>query len=110
MPYRIRPFKDNGLWVFTDERVGLEKEPLVEGIDTMLDVITQGIPNAADGFELIFCDSEFQGWAYSLEWRRPNIVGGDWYYCPQLDAEGWLCPALGRYFKEPPKQLFICAR
>ena len=33
----IRPYKWNGMWVFDDERVGLDKEPFVAGADTMID-------------------------------------------------------------------------
>jgi len=32
-------------------------------------------------------------------------TGGNWYFCPQLNMEGWLCPALFRYFGEAPKRL-----
>ena len=33
----IHPYKWEGLWVFDDQRVGLEKEPFVEGADTIID-------------------------------------------------------------------------
>ena len=33
----IKPYKWNGMWVFDDERVGLDKEPFVAGADTMID-------------------------------------------------------------------------
>jgi hypothetical protein len=33
-----------------------------------------------------------------LEWRREEY-GGNWYYSPQFDMEGWLCPALFKYFE-----------
>jgi hypothetical protein len=33
----IRPHKWNGMWVFDDERVGLDREPFVAGADTMID-------------------------------------------------------------------------
>jgi hypothetical protein len=43
-----------------------------------------------------------------------NLVGedggGNWYYSAQLDLEGWLCPALLRYFAEAPKQLYVQAK
>jgi len=109
MLYRIRPFKDEGLWVFTDIGIGLDKEPLVAGIDTMLDIITKDIEDAPNGFELRFSDKEFDGWAYSLEWQVPGDMGGDWYSCPQLGIEGWLCPALGKYFGAPPPVLYLAA-
>ena len=47
----IKPYKWNGMWVFDDERVGLDKEPFVAGADTMIDtaVRLKGIPNAEAG-------------------------------------------------------------
>lgn len=35
--------------------------------------------------------------------------GGNWYWCPQLELEGWLCPALFMYFEKAPTKLFACA-
>ena len=44
------------MWVFDDERVGLDKEPFVAGADTLIDIAIQlkGIPNAAAGFLMVF--------------------------------------------------------
>ena len=33
----IYPYRDAGLWVFDDERVGLDKEPFIAGADTLID-------------------------------------------------------------------------
>jgi len=40
----IAPYDYEGLWVFDDERVGLEQEPFVSGADTMIDALVAGIP------------------------------------------------------------------
>ncbi len=42
----IAPYKWHGMWVFDDERVGLDKEPFVAGADTMIDRVVTNIPNA----------------------------------------------------------------
>ena len=42
----IVPYKYEGLWVFDDPAVGLVREPFVSGIDTMIDKLVAGIPNA----------------------------------------------------------------
>ena len=34
-------------------------------------------------------------------------MDGNWYYSPELDMEGWLCPALLKYFDEAPRELFV---
>jgi hypothetical protein len=48
----------------------------------------------------------FPGHQFRLEWRRADSTG-NWYYSPQLEMEGWLCPALLRYFPEAPKELYV---
>jgi hypothetical protein len=102
----IAPYRAHGMWVFDDPRTGLVQEPFVAGADTMIDRVTAGIPDAERGFVMVFSASPFPGHQYRLEWRRSE-GGGNWYYSPQLDLEGWLCPALFRYFAEAPRELFV---
>ena len=104
----IAPYKHHGLWVFDDPRVGLAAEPFVGGADTMIDRITADLPNAADGFVMVFSATPFPGHQFRLEWRREER-GGNVYYAPDLDAEGWLCPALFKYFDEAPRKLYARA-
>ena len=75
----IAPYKYEGMWVFDDPATGLVREPFVLGIDTMIDRLVASIPNAKAGFR---------------------------YYSRQFDIEGWLCPALFKYFD----QAFLRAR
>jgi hypothetical protein len=103
----IMPYKWNGLWVFDDALVGLEKEALVCGIDDMLDRLTEGILNRGKGVLCVFSDVAFPGHMIELTWLRHGDKGtGDWYYCEQFGMEGWLCPALLKYFKRPPVKIF----
>jgi len=75
----------------------------------MIDRIVSDIPGAANGFRLLFSPTPFPGHTVKLEWRREEF-GGNWYFCPQLNMEGWLCPALFRYFEEAPKELYAQAQ
>jgi hypothetical protein len=102
----IAPYKHHGMWVFDDSRVGLVREPFVAGADTMIDRVVADIPDAKHGFTMIFSDRPFPGHQYRLDWQREE-GGGNWYCSAQLEMEGWLCPALFRYFAEAPKQLFV---
>jgi hypothetical protein len=102
----ISPYKHHGMWVFDDPRVGLVQEPFVAGADTMIDRVVADIPDAARGFVLIFSNAPFPGHQHRLDWQRSDS-GGNWYHSARLDMEGWLCPALLRYFAEAPKQLFV---
>ena len=101
----IAPYKYNGMWVFDDASVGLNHEPFVAGIDTMIDKLVANIPNADKGFKLLFSANPFPAYNIKLEWVRGDF-GGNWYYCPQYNMEGWLCPALFKYFSEAPKELY----
>jgi hypothetical protein len=101
-------------WVFDDLAKGLVQEPFVMGIPEMIDYITADFPNAPDGFKLMFSDQEFP-----VEDGTPNArltffedeMGGAWYV-GKLEGqhmEGWLCPALLKYFDKAPMHLYIAA-
>jgi hypothetical protein len=104
----IAPYRFVGMWVFDDPRVGLHREPFVSGADVMIDQLVAAIPDAANGFRLLFSARPFPGHTVKLEWRREEF-GGHWYYSPQFDREGWLCPALFKYFPEAPGDIFVKA-
>ena len=101
----IHPYKHMGVWVFDDATVGLVQEPFVSGADTVIDRMTASMPGAEDGFTLIFSDKPFPSFQLELEWRREEFEG-NWYYSRDLDMEGWLCPALLRYFDAAPPKLY----
>jgi hypothetical protein len=102
------PYKYEGMWVFDDPNVGLHREPFVFGIDEIITRTVVSIPNAEDGFRLLFSPTPFPGYAIKLQWRREEY-GGNWYFCPQMDKEGWLCPALFKYFDKAPAELYAMA-
>jgi hypothetical protein len=102
----IVPYKYEGMWVFDDPGVGLSREPFIAGIDTMIDQLVAEIPSADLGFRAIFSAQPFPGAAEKLEWRREES-GGNWYYNDRFKMEGWLCPALFKYFATAPKTIFV---
>lgn len=101
----IHPYKHEGLWVFDDEKVGLVQEPFVAGADTIIDHLVAGIPDADKGFTIVFSAMPFPGYNARFSWRREEF-GGNWYFSPDLNLEGWLCPALFKYFEEAPRELY----
>ncbi len=101
----IHPYKYEGVWVFDDPRVGLIREPFVAGADVILDKITSHIPDAASGVTVLFSAQPFPGAQHEFVWRREE-TGGNWYYSPALDIEGWLCPALFKYFDQAPQRIY----
>lgn len=101
----IHPYKYEGTWVFDDERVGLVKEAFVSGADTIIDRMVENIPGAENGFTLLFSSGKFPGYQVEFEWKREEY-DGNWYYCGAIGMEGWLCPALFKYFDETPKKIY----
>ena len=102
----IVPYKYEGMWVFDDPAVGLTREPFIAGIDGMIDKLVAPIPDAQRGFRAIFSGGPFPGYDVKLEWRREES-GGNWYYCPRFQMEGWLCPALLKYFPAAPREIYV---
>jgi hypothetical protein len=104
----ISPYKTQGIWAFDDSSKGLEREPFVEEANAFIDALTSNIPNAEAGFRLLFSSRPFPGYALSFTRRREEF-DGNWYQCDQLGGEGWLCPALFKYFAAAPESLFVKA-
>jgi hypothetical protein len=101
----IHPYRFEGMWVFDDPAVGLRQEPFVSGADTILDQMVSEIPDAESGFTLLFSAGPFPGFQVEFEWRRAEM-NGNWYHCSALGAEGWLCPALFKYFESAPPRIY----
>ncbi|WP_415008584.1 DUF6717 family protein [Aestuariivirga sp.] len=104
----IHPYFDHGDWVFDDEAAGLKREPFVFGMPEMINNFVSGIPGARDGFKLYFSAKPFPGYTAELEWVREEYEG-NWYRWPELNAEGWLCPALFKYFPSAPPRIYCRA-
>lgn len=104
----IFPYRYQDTWVFDDEQVDLVKEPFVAGMPEIIDLFVQDLPNAAKGFKLLFSATPFPSYQAKLVWRREEYEG-NWYLLENHLMEGWLCPALFKYFSEAPKQIYCKA-
>lgn len=104
----IFPYRFESTWVFDDVRAGLVREPFVSGIPEMIDHFVKDIPNAEKGFRLLFSAAPFPGYDIKLVWRREEY-GGNWYFSEKLVREGWLCPALFKYFEKAPMEIYAKA-
>ena len=125
-PITIYPYLLGSTWVFDDPRTGLKEEAFVLGMTEMISRLVQakGIPEAANGFALHFAAEPFEGADAELTWLRSgdsevvpgkdgsaSQVFGNWYNgtIAGEKMEGWLCPALGLYFKASPARIFVKA-
>ncbi|AVH68160.1 DUF6717 family protein [Nostoc sp. 'Peltigera membranacea cyanobiont' N6] len=104
----IFPYQYEDNWVFDDEAVGLKNEPFVCGVPGMIDILVKDIPDAKKKFKLIFSKNPFPKYQVKLIWIREEY-GGNWYYWEEKDMNGWLCPALFRYFDAVPLEIYCKA-
>lgn len=104
----IFPYKYENIWVFDDERVGLVREPFVSGVPQMIDLLVKDISQAEKGFKLLFSNNPFPGYQAEISWVREEY-GGNWYLWETKNMQGWLCPALFKYFIEIPKKIYFQA-
>ena len=74
----IKPYWDLGTWVFDDPSTELVREPFVSGVPEMIDDLVADIPNARQGFRLLFSPAPFPGYQRRLEWDRQEF-DGNWY-------------------------------
>ena len=87
-------------------RCCLRQEPFVSGADAIIDRMVHNIRNAANGFTLILSSQPFPGYQVEFDWRRAEFEG-NWYFSDQLNMEGWLCPALFKYFSSVPPKIYV---
>lgn len=106
------------LWVFDDEMRGLIQEPFVSGMPQMINHLIKDLPcfDGTKGFRLLFSALPFPGWQKKLV-RLQEMLGGNWYSTGTAGTvigddpymEGWLCPALFRYFNIAPPEIYVRA-
>lgn len=103
----IFPYRHEGMWVFDDADKELVKEPFVEGADDIIDqaVLAKGIAEPEAGFVLVFSAGEFPRYDTKFVWLRAG-EGGNYYAAEGSNMEGWLCPALLKYFDEAPAAIY----
>lgn len=104
----INPYLWNGLWVFDDPAKELDKEPLVEGADTFLDLMTEGFPKEA--CVVMFSGSQFPSAQLVLHKVGNGVGGGTDYEHRDTDHQMWLCPALFKYFDVAPEKIFLSVK
>lgn len=104
----IAPYRYNGAWVFDDDRAGLVREPFVGGVPEMIDALVADIPDAEEGFRLTFSARPFPDYEKKLTWLRGDM-GGNYYRLDEPPLEGWICPALFKYYETAPLELYVKA-
>ena len=103
----IHPYWEDGSLVFDDPDVGLRKEPFVANADSILGLLACKVDGCEQRFTLLFSDQPFPGHQTVIRHVRPEY-DGNWYACDALaGVEGWLCPALFKYFDVAPERIYL---
>ncbi|MEM1185310.1 MAG: DUF6717 family protein [Planctomycetota bacterium] len=102
----ICPYRQHGTWVFDDPAVDLVAEPFVSGVPEIIDRLVAAIDRADEGFRLLFSAGEMPDAHLTLDHLRPEI-GGHWYRAAAWELEGWLCPAMFKYFDDAPDRITL---
>ncbi len=93
-------FKENGVWMFNDEEVGLYKEPFVSSINPMIDRVVDG-----DKFKAFISHSSIFEFTMVLDKENEGMDGT--YKLRGTDIIGWLCPATLKYFDKYPDSIYV---
>lgn len=96
-------------WAFDDPRREIVREPFVEGMPQIIDLLIEesSFPRAL--FTLGICDQLYSGAQISLTYDRSE-AGGAWYTCPQYDLSGWFSHRLYDYYDAPPQTLYLATK
>lgn len=109
----IKPYKQNGIWMFDDAAKGLLGEAFVAGADNFIEQLadTVGRVKSRSGFNLVFSEHPFPEHQLQLEHDGPGEMKcGDYYIHKPTKQRVWLCPALLLYFKKAPAHIYAQAK
>jgi hypothetical protein len=104
----IEPYRAGKQWRFDEPLLHLKGEPFVQGVPEMIDKMVAGIPGSDKSVRMIFSQRPFPGAQFRLDWRREEDAG-NWYYNEDYKMEGWLCPALFKFFPRAPMHIYVRA-
>lgn len=102
-------YRHGQMWVFDDIGRGLIREPFVAGIPAIFDRL---VKPGTKVFQLTFSASPIpENVTMARQVRQEN--GGNWYRVEGGAAdgmEGWLCPALFKFFTTAPRKLWFTTK
>ena len=74
----------------------------------MIDVLVEDSPDARDGFRLTFSANPFPQFDKKLAWLRGDMQG-NYYKFDDSPMEGWICPAMFKYYEKALPELYVKA-
>lgn len=104
--FRVSVNLVDGLWVYDDASFGVKAQPLVFGMDLILEKMVEQVEVVADRLNLVFSSIPFPGSEFFLVFVRKETEG--FVYCwEEKKLQGWLSPSLRNYFPEPPPKIYF---
>ena len=104
--YRVLVQMVDGLWVYDDAKFGVREQPLVFGMDLILERMIEQVEGVECRLNLVFSSIPFPGSEFSLRFVREETEG--FVYCwEEKKLQGWLSPSLRNYFPEPPPEIYL---
>lgn len=105
----INPYWKHGTWCFTDDTIGVVDEAFVAGADTVISYLVRDIPNASQGFRLMFSENPFPEHDIVATHVESDGYSGNFYKFEEKDITiiFWLCGCLLKYFDTAPKQIYV---
>ena len=113
--YTLDAYRDNGMWVFDDDAVGLVKEPFVAGADIVFDHMAERhLDGTRDRVSVAFSTTPIPDYDVSATITGADGYNGHYYKVTKFvgddDMVGfpfWLCPALLLYYTNAPQDIYI---
>lgn len=104
--FRILIHRQDGLWVFSDRRFAIVDQPLVFGVDLILEKMIDQVGVLGDRLNLLFSSIPFPGSEHCLEFIREETEGFVYRWVDH-HLQGWMSPSLRNYFPEPPPEIYL---
>ena len=104
--YRVLVQMVDGLWVYDDAKFGVREQPLVFGMDLILERMIEQVEGVEERLNLVFSSIPFPGSEFSLRFVREETEGFV-YRWEEKKLQGWLSPSLRNYFPEPPPEIYL---
>ena len=104
--YRVLVHAVDGLWVYDDENFNVREQPLVFGVDLVLEKMVEKVEGIGDRLNLVFSCIPFPGSEHCLKFVREETEGFV-YRWEDEKLQGWLSPALRNYYPQPPLKIYL---
>ena len=104
--FRITVRYIDGLWVYDDPGFEVKGQPLVFGMELILEKMVAQVDGISNQLNLVFSSIPFPGSSQCLSFVRDETEGFV-YRWEEQKFQGWFSPSLRNYFTEPPPRIYL---